>query len=178
MPDRVPHEAEVPSAAMTMEEINRLDRPAFVAAVGWVFEDSPWVAERAWRHRPFADLSAMHAVMVRQVVEASRDEQLALLRAHPDLGARTPMSQVSAGEQGGAGLDRLSPDQEARLRSTNARYRERFGFPFLFAVRGSTPSAILAALESRVDAARDDEFATALQQVFRIAGFRLQDLVA
>lgn len=160
-----------------MEEINRLDRAGFVAAVGWVFEESPWVAERAWRLRPFADPSSLHDAMVRQVIEASRHEQLALLRAHPDLGARAPMSQVSAGEQGGVGLDRLPPDEEARLQSTNARYRERFGFPFLFAVKGSTPSAIRAALESRIDATWDDEFATALQQVFRIAGFRLQDLV-
>jgi OHCU decarboxylase len=163
---------------VTIEEINRLDRPGFVATVGWVFEASPWVAERTWPHRPFADLPSLHDAMTRQVLAASRDEQLALLRAHPDLGARARMSAASEGEQAGAGLDRLTADQDARLRSANARYRARFGFPFLLAVRGCTVSDVLAALESRVDATWDAELHTALQQVFRIAGVRLQDLVS
>ena len=150
---------------------------AFVAAVGPVFEHSPWVAERAWSHRPFADLASMHDVMTRQVLQASRDEQLALLRAHPDLGARARMSAASEGEQAGAGLDRLNTVQYERLCAANARYRDRFGFPFLFAVKGSTASDILAALEARVDGTWDAEFETALGQVFRIALFRLQDLV-
>jgi 2-oxo-4-hydroxy-4-carboxy-5-ureidoimidazoline decarboxylase len=100
------------------------------------------------------------------------------LRAHPDLGTRARMSVASEGEQAGAGLDRLTVDQDARLRSANVRYRERFGFPFLFAVKGSTASDVLAALESRVDATWDAEFDTARQQVFRIASFRLQELVS
>ena len=154
-----------------------MDLGEYVAAVGPVFEHSPWVAERAWAHRPFADLACMHDVMTRQVLEASRDEQLALLRAHPDLGARARMSAASEGEQAGAGLDRLTATQYERLRTANARYRDRFGFPFLFAVKGSTASEILAALESRVDGTWDAEFETALRQVFRIARFRLQDLV-
>ena len=133
-----------------MAEINRLDRAEFVAAVGWVFEDSPWVADRSWPRRPFADVASMHDVMAQQVRDASRDEQLALLRAHPDLGARARMTVASKGEQTGAGLDRLPPDQYARLQSANAHYRERFGFPFLFAVKGSTPAEILDALDERL----------------------------
>lgn len=155
-----------------------MDRTAFVEAVGPVFEDSPWVAARAWPHRPFADRAAMHDVMTRQVLEASRDEQLALLRAHPDLGARARMSAASTGEQAGAGLDRLTAVQYDLLCAANARYRERFGFPFLFAVKGSTASDILAALQARVEGTSEAEFQTALQQVFRIAMFRLQDLVS
>ncbi|AMY09055.1 Uric acid degradation bifunctional protein PucL [Luteitalea pratensis] len=160
-----------------MEEINRLDLAGFVAAVGPVFEHSPWVAARAWPHRPFADLPAMYDAMTRQVLDASRDEQLALLRAHPDLGTRARMSVASEGEQAGAGLDRLTAVQYDRLRAANARYHDRFGFPFLFAVKGSTASDILAALEARVDGAWDAEFETALEQVFRIARFRLQEIV-
>ena len=87
------------------------------------------------------------------------------------------MSAASEGEQAGAGLDRLTAAQYDRLRAANARYRDRFGFPFLFAVKGSTASDILAALEARVDGTWDAEFQTALEQVFRIARFRLQDLV-
>ena len=160
-----------------MEEINRLDRPGFVAALGAVFEDSPWVAERAWTHRPFAGLTSLHEAMTHQVLASSRNEQLTLLRAHPDLGARARMSASSEQEQAGAGLDRLTPAQYEHLTSANARYRERFGFPFLFAVRGSTATQILAALDARVDAAPDVEFETALRQVFTIARFRLQDLL-
>lgn len=177
MPDRVLHEAEVPSAGMTMEEINRLDRAGFVAAVGWVFEDSPWVAERVWPLRPFADVPSLHDAMTRQVLAAGRDDQLALLRAHPDLGARARMSAASEGEQAGAGLDRLTPGQYARLQSANARYRERFGFPFLVAVRDNTAQTILEALDARLERTEDEEFETALQQVFRIAAFRLHGLV-
>ena len=87
------------------------------------------------------------------------------------------MSVASQGEQAGAGLDRLTPQQYDRLCAANARYRDRFGFPFLFAVKGSTASDILDALEARVDGTWDAEFDTALNQVFRIARFRLQDLV-
>jgi len=99
------------------------------------------------------------------------------LRAHPDLGARARMSASSEQEQAGAGLHHLSPAQFEHLRTANARYRERFGFPFLFAVSGSTASQVLAALDARVDAVPDVEFETAMQQVFTIARFRLQDLV-
>ena len=160
-----------------MEEINRLDRPGFVAALGAVFEDSPWVAERAWTHRPFAGLTSLHEAMTHQVLASSRNEQLTLLRAHPDLGARARMSASSEQEQAGAGLDRLTPAQYEHLTSANARYRERFGFPFLFAVTGSTPPEILDALDERLGRSWEEEFDTALQQVFRIASFRLRDLV-
>lgn len=157
--------------------INQLDKAAFVETLGWVFEDSPWVAERAWESRPFADLATLHQVMQEQVVSATRDEQLQLLRAHPDLGARAVMSSASTTEQSGAGLDQLTADEFSRLHSANTAYRTKFGFPFLFAVKGSTKYAILESIESRVRFEWEDEFQTALQQVFRIVGFRLRDLV-
>ena len=162
---------------MTMEEINRLDRPGFVAALGAVFEDSPWVAERAWTHRPFAGLTSLHEAMTHQVLASSRDEQLTLLRAHPDLGARARMSASSEQEQAGAGLDRLTPAQYEHLTSANARYRERFGFPFLFAVKGSTKEDVLAALDRRRVASPDEERAEAMRQVYKIARFRLDELL-
>jgi 2-oxo-4-hydroxy-4-carboxy-5-ureidoimidazoline decarboxylase len=162
---------------MTLDELNASDRDGFVAALGAIFEDSPWAAERTWRHRPFASVEALHRAMRVEVSASSREEQLALLRAHPDLGTRARMTHASAGEQAGAGLDRLTPDEFDRLRQLNAAYREKFGFPFLFAVKGSTKHQVLAALEARLPAAPDDEFEEALRQVFRIAWFRLQDAV-
>ena len=151
-----------------------MTKPEFVEMAGWVFEHSPWVAERAWGQ--FNDLATMHQAMCEQVRIATRDEQLALLRAHPDLGTRARMSDASMGEQAGAGLDRLTPDEFERLQSANRLYKEKFGFPFLFAVKGSTKYDILEAIERRVNSNWDEEFATALEQVFRIANFRLQDL--
>ena len=146
----------------------------FVAAFGWVFEDSPWLAERAWVSRPFAGVDDLHAAMVAQVKRASREEQLALLRAHPDLGTRARVSYASRGEQAGAGLDRLTAEEFERLTGWNAEYHERSGFPFLFAVKGSTKHDILRALDERRHRAVEAEFAEALQQVYRIARFRLE----
>jgi 2-oxo-4-hydroxy-4-carboxy-5-ureidoimidazoline decarboxylase len=161
---------------MTLTELNAADRDGFVRALGWIFEDSPWVAERAWAHRPFASVEALHGVMTGVVAEADRRDQLALLRAHPDLGTRARMSDASVGEQAGAGLDDLAPDEFHRLQQLNTGYREKFGFPFLFAVKGSTRHDVLAALERRLAADAGSEFAEALRQVSRIAAFRLQDL--
>ena len=162
---------------MTLDELNTYDRMTFIDSLGGIFEDSPWVAERAWPRRPFATRDALHAAMTGVVAEASRDEQLALLRAHPDLGTRARMSEASTGEQAGAGLDRLTPDEFQRLQRLNDAYREKFGYPFLFAVKGSTKHQILAALEERLPRNTADEFAEALRQVYRIADFRLQAIL-
>ena len=162
---------------MTLDDLNASSREGFVAALGLIFEDSPWAAARAWRHRPFASLEALHQAMMTEVSASSRDEQLALLRAHPDLGARARMTTASAGAQARAGLDRLTTSEFDRLQELNAAYREKFGFPFLFAVKGSTKHDVLAALTARLPATVDEEFAEALRQVSRIAWFRLQDVV-
>lgn len=162
---------------MTIAEVNAMSQMEFIERVGWVFEHSPWVAERAWIRRPFADLAGLHAAMWEQVSAGTREEQLTLLRAHPDLGTRARMSDASSGEQAGAGLDRLTPEEFERLQTANATYRKTFDFPFLFAVKGSTKFDILEAIERRVHSSWEAEFQTALEQVFRIAGFRLQDLV-
>ncbi|HTS66411.1 MAG TPA: 2-oxo-4-hydroxy-4-carboxy-5-ureidoimidazoline decarboxylase [Candidatus Acidoferrales bacterium] len=160
---------------MEIDGLNRLALPEFVERLGWIFEGSPWVAERAWIHRPFASIGELHAAMAGEVERASAAEQLALLRAHPDLGARARMSAASGSEQSGAGLGRLTPEEYEELTRLNREYRERFGFPFLLAVKGSTKHDILKALRRRVAADREHEFRTALEQVFRIARFRLEE---
>jgi 2-oxo-4-hydroxy-4-carboxy-5-ureidoimidazoline decarboxylase len=162
----------------SMAAINQLDQEPFVESIGWVFEHSPWVADRAWRHRPFASLDQLCERMNGEVETASIDERLALLRAHPDLGTRAKVSASSASEQAGAGLDQLTPDEYLRLTELNAGYREKFGFPFLLAVKGSGKSVILEALQTRLHSTREDEFQEALRQVFRIARFRLDSIIA
>lgn len=176
----------------TLAELNALDREAFGAALGWVCEHSPWVAARAWERRPFASLEDLHAALVAAIREAAREEQLALLRAHPELGAARAapagvcpptgraedLTAASAREQAGAGLTGLDAGRAARLAELNRRYRERFGFPFILAVRGLSPDAILDALERRLERDPDEEFAEAMHQVGRIVRFRLEEAVA
>jgi len=166
-----------PGRGVTLEELNTCARPRFVETLGWIFEASPWVAERAWAARPFASIDDLHRAMTAAVDAASPEERLALLRAHPDLGTRARMSDASVGEQQGAGLDRLTPEEFDRLQRFNAAYREKFGFPFLFAVKGSTKHDVLAALARRLPATPDEERAEALRQVYRIAMFRLRELL-
>jgi 2-oxo-4-hydroxy-4-carboxy-5-ureidoimidazoline decarboxylase len=163
---------------ITIDEINSLPRHSFVETLGWVFEQSSWVAERAWTQRPFRDLEHLHITMAGEVERATSEEQLALLRAHPDLGTRARISTASASEQSGAGLDRLTPEEFQRLQDQNTAYRKKFGFPFLYAVKGSTKYDILRALDERLGSTRSEEFRLALNQVYRIALFRLREVVS
>jgi 2-oxo-4-hydroxy-4-carboxy-5-ureidoimidazoline decarboxylase len=163
---------------MKMAELNALSPEDFVARLSGVFEHSPWVAERAARNRPFASLDEICAAMNTRVTDAAREEQLALLRAHPDLGTRAKVSPNSAKEQSGVGLDRLTAEEFDRFSRLNAAYKEKFGFPFLYAVKGSDKYAIIDAMESRVNSNWEEEFEEALRQVFRIARFRLEEIVS
>jgi len=162
---------------MTIAELDLLDRSSFVEAIGWIFEHSPWVAERAFDARPFVSLDGLHAAMTKQVEDATFAERLALLKAHPDLGARARLSAASTEEQAGAGLDSLTPTEFEQLQRLNAAYRSRFGFPFLLAVKGSTKHDILRALQARIESTPEDEFREALRQVYRIARFRLEEMI-
>jgi len=110
-------------------------------------------------------------------LEQGAQEVLALLRAHPDLGTRARVSKASTAEQSGAGLDQLTPEEFERLRGLNETYRDKFEFPFLFAVKGSTKHDILDSLGQRVQSSREQEYRVALEQVYRIARFRLEDSV-
>jgi len=162
---------------LRIDDVNAMDEARFVRALGAVFERSPWIAQRAFARRPFASVDALHAAMVAVMSEASEDERLALLRAHPELTGKaavaTDLTADSSREQRGAGLDRCTPRQYADLSERNARYRARFGFPFVIAVKGLDVEAILSALASRLARDPDVEKAEALRQVARIARFRL-----
>ena len=162
---------------MTTAELNSMDQQNFVGTLGWIFERSPWVAERAFNARPFANLDALHLAMTEQVERATFAERLTLLQAHPDLGTRARLSQASTAEQAGAGLDSLTPSEFEQLHRLNAAYRSRFGFPFLLAVKGSTKHDVLRALQARLEATAEDEYREALRQVYHIARFRLEDLI-
>jgi 2-oxo-4-hydroxy-4-carboxy-5-ureidoimidazoline decarboxylase len=167
---------------MSLAEANSLCRETFVGSFGDIAEHSPWVAETAEMLRPFASRMVMIDAFQRAIRTARGDAQLALLRAHPDLAGRAAiagdLAEESKREQAGVGLDRLTPDEFARFHDLNNRYAARFGFPFIFAVRGATKDMILASFAARVDGAREEEFLTALAQVCRIVRFRLEDRVS
>lgn len=162
---------------MTIAEINALDAAQFVEKIGWVYEHSPWVAERAAADRPFRSFDHLCDAMNQHVKTASPLEQRALLCAHPDLGTRARVSPGSAREQSGAGLDKLTQPEYERLLGRNRAWKEKFGFPFLYAVKGSDKFAIIEAMERRLHSSEEEEFAEALRQVFRIARYRLEEIV-
>lgn len=150
----------------------------FVTRYGGVYEHSAWVAERAApRLGACDDPERIADVMAECVDDASRDLKLALIRAHPDLADRAqiagPLTADSADEQASAGLDRCSAEQFARFTALNRAYREKFGFPFVMAVRGSSAADILAAFEARLCNDVDAEFETALAEIHKIARQRL-----
>jgi 2-oxo-4-hydroxy-4-carboxy-5-ureidoimidazoline decarboxylase len=167
--------------ALSVADVNRMSAGDFRRALGGVFEHSPWIAERAWLARPFASVDALHAAMTRVVREASREERLALLRAHPDLAGRAArageLTAASRAEQASAGLDRLSETEYERFGRLNAAYRDKFGFPFVVAVRTHDKTAILAAFERRLTNTLDQELEAALAQVATITRLRLDALV-
>lgn len=165
----------------SLRELNAMDLAAFTRALGTVFEHSPWVAARTWNARPFASVGELHRAMVAAVRGAPEGDQLALLRAHPDLAGRAARAGTldadSQAEQAGAGLDRLTEAQYARFHRLNDAYRDRFAFPFIIAVRGRDAAGILATFESRLDHTRAEEVEAALAEVAEIARFRLEALV-
>lgn len=167
---------------LTVEEISALPQDDFVAALGPVFENSPWVAEAAWGEHPFADVSELHRAMLAVIGRADRGTQIAFLNAHPALAGKEArageMTVESTGEQASAGLDALSPEEFARMATLNREYLERHGFPFVIAVRGHTKESIFAEFERRIDADTESELQAALAQVALISRGRLDRLIA
>jgi OHCU decarboxylase len=151
----------------------------FLSRFGPVYEASPWVAEGVWpavEDRKLDDPTALAVAMRAEVDAAPREMRLALIRAHPELAGRTRMAEASVKEQSGAGLDQCSPAEFDAFQRLNAAYNARFGFPFIVAVKGLSRADILADFEARLGNDPETEFATAIDQIHRIAGFRLADL--
>lgn len=162
---------------MQLANINGMSAETFVGTFGDVAEHSPWVAEGAASRRPFASRDAIIAAFEEVLRQAPRDLQLSLIRAHPDLATKAKLTDDSTREQKSAGLASLAPDEFTRFTDLNTRYKERFGFPFIFAVKGATKQQILASFEERVGHSMDVEFSMALTQVMRIFRFRIEDRV-
>jgi 2-oxo-4-hydroxy-4-carboxy-5-ureidoimidazoline decarboxylase len=165
----------------SLAEINLLDRAAFTATLGHLFEHSPWVADETWPKRPFHDTAQLHAELCVTMRAAQHDHQLALIRAHPDLTSRLAqqkkLTAESAHDQASAGLNHLTSAELAEFQKLNDAYRARFGFPFIICARLSHRTAILAAMRSRLANAPEIEFQAALGEIEKIAQLRLKDLL-
>lgn len=166
---------------LTLAQLNSADRPAFVAAIGHLFEHSPWVAEETWPRRPFRDAAHLHAELCATMQAAPRQRQLTLICAHPDLAGRlmrqNQLTLESKREQASAGLEALSAEELAAFQQLNDRYRARFGFPFIICARLNAKDAILTAMQVRIDHSPEQEFQTALGEIEKIARLRLEDVL-
>ena len=167
--------------SVTLAEINNGDSASFVDVLADVFENSPWLTERAAATRPFATRDALVAKLVEVMNAAAPDEQLALIKVHPDLAGKAAqageLTESSTHEQASVGLDRLTGAEFSLFNRLNTEYRARFGFPFIIAVRDHTKESILAAFETRLTNAPETEIAEAIRNIARIVSLRIVDTV-
>lgn len=166
---------------IALSQLNELSDTDFVATLKDVFEHSPWVAERVATQRPFKSVRSLHRAMVHAVEDASQREQLDLICAHPDLAGKAAragkLTDSSTSEQAGAGLDSLDDEQYSRFHALNDRYKAKFGFPFILAVKGHDKNSILKSFSTRLENDVDREQIEALKQIGEIARFRLEAML-
>ena len=166
---------------LALVKLNQASAQEFAATFAGIFEHSPWVAERAAGKRPFPDARALLNAMTGAVKSATRDERLALLRAHPDLAGKAAragkLTEDSNSEQTSAGLVRLSESEYKSFQGFNASYQKKHGIPFIVCVRRHTRDSILKQFAKRIDNNSEQEFETALEEVFRIASLRIDQAV-
>jgi len=169
-------------ARLSLDQINAASQTTFVAALGDLYEHSPWVVEAASAARPYADFKALEQALRAAVARAGADRQDALIKAHPDLAGKAAragaLTADSTAEQASAGLDRLSDAEFERFHRLNDAYRAKFGFPFIVCVRRHTRASILHQFERRLENNVDAERATALDEVYRIVALRLAERIA
>jgi N-carbamoyl-L-amino-acid hydrolase len=170
--------------ALDLQALNGATHAGFTALLDGIYEHSPWIAERAWAHRPFTTVTALKQALADTVRGATQAEQLGLIRAHPELAGKAMVSKTlteeSTNEQGKAGLTDCTPEEFARIQQLNADYNAKFGFPFILAVRGPrgeglTRHQIIDTFARRLAHHPDFERAEALRNIHRIAEIRLND---
>jgi 2-oxo-4-hydroxy-4-carboxy-5-ureidoimidazoline decarboxylase len=157
--------------------ISKMSREQFTEVLGGIFEHAPWVAASAWEFRPFKSRKELHDKMMDVVKRAPRDTVTALFRGHPDLATRLQVTEYSASEQLGAGLNQLSQEEYEEFASYNREYTEKFGIPFIMAVKGKRKNEILISMKARINHTEAEERETALAEIGKITGFRLEDLL-
>lgn len=161
----------------TIAKINQMSQAEFKLALGEIWEETPIIAEKAWFSRPFDSVEALYRSMVAIVDRMNEAEQLALIKAHPDLGSKTKMAQASVREQAGVGLDRLSESEYQHFQFLNRAYQKKFDFPFIVAVKDHTKESILQDFETRLNNDLEREKQRALLEIGKIARLRLNSAI-
>ena len=163
-----------------LKRLNQMNAHGFVRTIGHVFEHSPWVAEQAFHLHPFHSIAELNEKLCQTVKNASDEQKLALIRAHPDLVGRMAQSLTaeSQSEQAAAGLTQLSVDERETFNAYNEAYRDQFGFPFVICARENKKDAILAAFPRRLRHTREREIDVAIDEICKIAHLRLLDSVS
>ena len=164
--------------AYSLANLNQMSQEAFVDSLGSIFEHTPEIPAQVWHQRPFQSVEDLHAKMASEVNMLPRSAKMMLVFAHPDLGSRVQMTNTSAREQVGAGLDQLTPTEYLQFKTLNQTYRDKFGFPFIIAVKKQTKESILAAFAVRLQNTVEEEFQRAIAEITDIAWFRLIETVA
>ncbi len=164
---------------MTLAEVNALDQARFVAQFGSIFEHSPWVAERAWKRRPFATPERLFQALQAEVEKAGPDAKLELIRAHPELaGKQGPLTTDSSSEQARLGFLSLDRSHFEQMGELNRTYRQRFGIPCIVALKlHASRASVMAEMQRRLGNTLQAEIATALEQIGHIARGRLEKIV-
>lgn len=167
--------------SLTLAQLNAFSQAEFVAALGGLFEHSPWVAEAAWNARPFKDTADLHAKMAAVMHAAPFARTLALLRAHPELAGKAMVAKSltadSTNEQTRSGLTQCSPGEFARLTELNTAYNRKFGWPFILAVKHLDRAAIIKTFAERLENDAATEFANDLKSIETITRWRLDTLL-
>ena len=165
----------------TLHHLNQAEEKQFIEILAGIFEHSPWIAQQVYALRPFDSLESLHAHMFEIVRQASREKRLELICKHPELaGSEAASGQLtteSKDEQASAGLDHCSPEELSRLKQLNRAYREKFGFPFVIAVKRLTRDDILRAMVSRLSNDSSEEFGRSINEIGKIAWLRLSQLI-
>lgn len=161
----------------SLRDLNGMSQAMFTETLGEVFEQTPAIATAAWRHRPFASVDDLHQKMVAVIADLDQEAQLALVRAHPELGSHGKMAESSVQEQVSVGLTLLTSNEVVYLRTLNQTYSDKFGFPFVIAVKNHTKASIFSALEQRLHHTANQELQQAMAEIHQIAYFRLTALI-
>lgn len=164
--------------SFSITALNQLDQMTFINLLGTIFEKTPAVAEQVWSERPFENVEELHKKMVAIVERMSLSQQLDLINAHPELGSKKPMADASVQEQASVGLNQIGLSERQQIDSLNGQYREKFGFPFVMAVKGQTLEQVMVEFSNRLQNSKDTEIKRAISEISKIAHFRLEELVS
>lgn len=171
----------VASQTYTVDELNTMSATDFEHSLSSIFEDTTWPIAIVAKQRPFTGFVNMYIDIVNAVEQSGADKQLELIKSHPELACKNlrndKIAAHSQNEQSGAGLNECTQAEASELAHLNQQYREKFGFPFLLAVKNATKAQIFSSLKTRMNNSKETELTIALQQEYKIVLFRLLEQV-